>query len=996
MNMKTMGIVLALALGGVQAGESLKNADFPDAKPAPYQRRGERTAIFSRAQLKYGWERSDYYHKWIDRPLLANPEFAASGGGWLNRDAFSAMSRVVRECGLDGFAFFPETANRAALYDACRRPGDEMAILTEFLYTSASISDPKDIKEKLKYAKMALDNSRSHRICGKVVITSYPWSDDGPYWRTLKKALTDAYGDHFLILPYYRFFPEKYKPGGPGGVHTAGDIAMLRERLREWLRHVDGVYYNTPARLKNRRYDAEFDRTFILPIIHGVLAEEEFQQKYLAWGTKVGHENYGRGIVSFDPAGTDMLRGTMETALLARPDIINCVEWDEQNENTSFAPTVYNSFSTQRILRHYSDILAGRPLSPMAGDDAAIPNLILSYRKIVVAGEPLEFEVAGVPDNATAPDTRFSLQLRDLAGEVAHRFPEQTLKGGALDAVRLTAPAEDMLKHQVLLPELIVGGRSFAEGFQPIELRASWNWDFKWVKQPLRDLIPGAASTLSVAETLPDGTLRLEATLAASEELAVVEVLDGGDVVYAHRDGDAWREDGDTVVLNVNFQANSTSMRTDSGVLNGVIRWRGMPSLRHRAAVEANPAVEADLAAQSKRKTEQAMVFTGNEWRFNNLPVNKLARHLYAAINRDEAAQGVLEIDLPGIHQGELAVADILAREAVAFPAPGAFNLVFRRYNAQIDIPPPIQRDRVAFTCYVRPSSANSLLHLQAIARSGRTYRGSPVSLYRPSGQTAPLAVYSRTHGRRVEIPADRRLLTSIEYEFSPERGAVLSSGAGREFLALGGGWAPQVTGRGSGESAYGTPLPNPIMVALIKNNMAAPVWEREDGRWHLRFAPPAFVAMPRALTPTFSAFEMEVELRPDTIDGVQTVVGNYPMGFLLTLNQGVPTASLYHDNHHEAGRPPLVAATGPALAAGAWARVVVRADQETLTVLVDGVAGAAQPSCGYRQYSPPFGLGVNSFAKDPARFKFFRGAVRRLAVRHFSGESGDPPRATP
>ena len=174
-------------------------------------------------------------------------------------------------------------------------------------------------------------------------------------------------------------------------------------------------------------------------------------------------------------------------------------------------------------------------------------------------------------------------------------------------------------------------------------------------------------------------------------------------------------------------------------------------------------------------------------------------------------------------------------------------------------------------------------------------------------------------------------------------------------------------------------------MVALTAGKMAAPVWEQEDGRWHLRFAPPAFVALPRALTPMFSAFELEVELRPDTLEGVQTVVGGDGTSFLLTLNDGVPTAALYHNNSQETGQPTVVTATGPALTAGAWSRVVVRLDQETLVVLVDGVAGAAQPSCGSRRYNPSFGLGVNSRQTDTARVRFFNGSIRHLAVRQFA-----------
>ena len=89
---------------------------------------------------------------------------------------------------------------------------------------------------------------------------------------------------------------------------------------------------------------------------------------------------------------------------------------DEENENTHFRPTVCNGFSAARILRYFADRSVGRALDVLPGDDVTIPNLIVSYRKSLVAGEPIEVEVRNVPDGTfkgVAFDVAFAWCDRD-------------------------------------------------------------------------------------------------------------------------------------------------------------------------------------------------------------------------------------------------------------------------------------------------------------------------------------------------------------------------------------------------------------------------------------------------------------------------------------------------------------------------------------------------------------------------------------------------------
>lgn len=926
--------------------EQLKN------QAAGYRRRSDRTAIFSRVQLKYGLQRNDYLHKWIDRPLLVNPSLPADGN-FINDAAYDIMRRVVEQYRLDGFAFFPETSGRAELYRHARKPGREMKVLTELIYDGS-----RDFEKKIELARIALEHPQSMRLDGKVVFTSYPASDDSEYWRDLKKALAGQFGDRFILMPYYNFFPKNFRKTGADDTFSAADLDFLRRRLREWLRTVDGYYHNTPG-LKNRRYYAPVDREIIIPLVHGVLMEPEFRDKYLAWGVKVGHENYELLGYSMDHAGTGMLRGTMETAILARPDIINCVEWDEQNENTSFRPTLYNSWSTMRIMRYYGGVLNGG-FEDLPGDRMDIPNIILSYRKILAAGQVLELELLNVPDRGAGEGAyQAELVLRDIAGQEVRRFPPQELRRNALDAVTLEAPVEEIVGHQVVIPELTVRSGAekhvFADGFQPVELRASRNWDYKWAKQPLRDLLVPVKADLRIAGVTADNRLRVKGTIEAPEPLNSIEIMDSGDVAYSHQRAGVFREDDDHYAININLQAKRQVGDDPPLVLNGRIGFPGSTLLRHR---EIPP---------------HHVKYAGDGWVFDRVEVNHHALQLYAVISRRDAAGGVIAVDLPGYCRTEIKLAELMEKEVIGFPGPAGFNLVAKRFNSETALPEPWGEKSAEFEVVITPSEPNSVLHLQAVGAGGRTYRGKPVSLYRPSGAKGRLAVYSLKNEQPVTIELDRALMTEFDYRFDPGHGSVLVSPGGPAFYGIGGGYVPQVSGRGSGESLYGNAGP----VGPGQHDRC-PRWTQEpDGSWSLDFRE-SHVSLPMALVPPFGSFEITMEVWPRSISGTQTLLGCDFTGFMLLLKNGVPTAGIYLNNNYETSRPALAAAAGPALRPGAWNRIKVRFDQSELAVEVDGQSGPAVKASGYQRYPRIFGLGA-----DQRRGNYFDGRIRSLRVRH-------------
>ncbi len=966
--MKRMLICLiALAAGGLAANP------MPDAEAAKllqewsqsspqFQRRSGDTKIFARAQLKYGLERNDYLHRWLDRPLMQDSSFRQHGGfsvvagtyqdkNFISPATYQTEAVLLKRFGLAGFAFFPESSGRKDLYNHCGTPGYEITVMPEYFYQFVK-PGAYDLPGRLAVAEAALNTPQSFRINGKVVLTSYPVSEDLEYWAALKKALTEKFGDRFILMPWGTF-DFKLRPSGSGNTYTVSDIRKMREKLRNWLRVVDGFYYNSPA-VYNRRYQAEYDREVVIPIIHSVMNEPEFRMKYLGWGVKVGHMNCHHIGYSMDCFGTDMLRGTMDSALLAKPDFINCVEWDEENENTCFRPTMTTSFSTLRVIRNYAQQLKGEAPSMLPGDRPEIPNLVLSYRRILAAGQLLELEVLNIPDGTVKTPLAVTLVLTDCRGKEVRRFPAKMLRPDRLDSAVSTVSSEELVNHQLLLPrlEVEVNGRKqfYADGFQPIELRANWNWDYLWVKQPLRDLASGTRLSLELGTIRSDGLLEVKGKVKSPEPLRSVELVSGVDVVYSHDVKREFARSNDSeLVIRISFQGHARPT-----LLNGSLIWHDAGKVTSSGS---NP-----------------FRCSGNRWSLKKFSSSQWPIHAFAVIDRAGLDRAELEVNFPGVVQGKIKLAELLKLGSYGFSGPNGFNLVAAPYYSQIAMPEPVNAKEVEFTALVQPNDPRNVFYLQTVDRNYRIYRGAVQSLYRSSGKSAMMPVFAVGDARPVTVAVDRGLLTVAEYDFSPLRGSVLFTPAGRELAGIRGGYTPLVTNIGSGESYYGNPLYSCFVNQSTDQAAPRPVQE-PDGSWSLEFDGRQYASLPMALVPPFAGYTVEMTVWPYDLNGTQTLLSNGGAAFTLQLFKGRPNVTVFCNQNSETGRA-SVRATGPALKPNVWNQLRVRFDQQQLTVETNGVSGAPVPASGYHRYSKYTALGAQESSGD-----FFRGKIGKLKI---------------
>ena len=936
-----------------------------------YQRRTPRMHIFSRAQLKYGLQRNDFLLRWCDRPLMQDSSFATSGNftvdnsgnfsstGFINPRSYQVESFLLRRFHLSGFAFFPETTGRRDIYNHVGREGTADIMLLPELFFQFSTFDDAQLEARCQAAAEALNNPHTFRIDGKVVITSYPACSERELevWARFRDELRRRHGDKFIVMPWL-VLNHGIKPTGANGQWSVADIQRMQERLRTYLRKVDGFYYNTPP-FYNRRYQWEFDRTVAIPIIHSVLNEPEFRNKYLGWGVKVGHMNCHHQPFSADAFGTDMLRGSVEAAVLAKADFVNCVEWDEENENTCFRPLTTTGFSTLRLIRAFEQMAnnQGR-FTMLEGDDPSIPNLVLSYRRVVSAGELLEFEVANIPDGTAPGDWQISLSLVDNDGKVVRTFPAKTLKGDRINAILFTVPSEILLNHRFLNPVLTVNGRVFDAGFYPLEIRTWWHWDYLWAKHVLRDIPQNTSVAMHLSEPDENGLIAATVKVSSPEVLRSIEIITGDNVVaYSHSDnGEFFRETAELAGFRVSIQGSVKS----EYMLDGYVKLINVPGL------QVSP--------------RTAYTGTDDHWVFPKRIQNENMLHRYFTIPRSALENAEIEIHLPGMAEHRrIKLADVMRDGSIAIPGPHSINLVITRNNFQARMPEPLTGKEYEFTVYLRPDLPEAGFFVQTVDAKYRIFRSRKISVWKPSGRRQGFHVFSVALNRRRLVFADADLLRTLTWDFSGTRGSVVPSNIGSRWDGILGGYVPLVTGFGSGERAYGNALRGYLARHILPDT--TPEVVVDDGIPALQFDGSQYLALPMAMIPPFAGFKVEMEVFIGAKnDKAQALLSDSRQGFTLLLNKGaVPTAYVYRNQYAETdGRQAFVYTTGGALKENSWNKIVVYSNQQALWIEVNGIAGDPIPSGGYHRYPRSTSCGASDNGE------FFVGRIRNLKITPF------------
>ena len=515
------------------------------------------------------------------------------------------------------------------------------------MHLAQGVAPCAEIREAIK---AAVASKSALRINGKLLIVSYrAWFCPNAEWEKLFAGLKAEFGDIFIFLHdgAEAVLPQIKKEYTATGAVSATATDDGLKKIRGILDVFDGVYFNamgTSPSNKNKKLDREFYRDIFVPLFTRVLAEEKYTNKYFGLSANVGHHNSGNGLCSIDEDGTRQLRYTMEICMDANPDVIVIPEWDEFNENTCLCPTVCNSYANQRIMKYYMRVLKKEKQTPNPDDDLAVPNAVISYRKSLTFGEPLEIEVLNIPDSDKNEAYTVQLSLKDINGKMVKRFGKKKFATDKMADETFILPTEDLAKNDVLIPCLTVINPKgekliYEDGLSPIQLR-TWNWDSKWVKQPLRDVIrPKSVSFDAVKAVNNDGSVTVSGAFECAEDIAFAEVLEDDDEMYAYDVNDEFKRGPENIQLKFTLASvigRSLDLRGKITVKNsdfyifpkavaGVYSYAGGNSIEYAGAVEHYK--RRMLLAIPKTNAAKAVLdFNFNEFK-TEISVNKIVKN---------------------------------------------------------------------------------------------------------------------------------------------------------------------------------------------------------------------------------------------------------------------------------------------------------------------------------------------------------------------------------
>lgn len=923
----------------------------------------ERTLVFPRTQTKYNLH-MNYLQidpSWLDRPLYFDRR-TEKNEEKLDTNTFESFRKIMASAQayrIDGFAALVGASTQdkcfmEALDIAEHVRPDGFQLLLEV--GGRPLNTPEELQAFLDYFGPCLEKAIASKIClrlnGKVVVTSYGLDKMSP--ESLKafiRALKTKYGDTFVIFADIQNDWHKYiqSINVNQGAVPQSVVEEQQKKLRAYLDVCDGImcsgcnHFTTGEHIVSR----VFYEKFLIPLFCGVLAEPKYKDKYLALSAGVGYHNVDSFSLQSEE-GTRCLRDEMEIALKANPDIIIMPEWDEECENTCLEPTVYNSFSSQRIIKYYMHKLKKEAPTPNPGDDVSIPNMAISYRRILKLGEPLEVELLNIPDSEQNAIYTATLSLKDTQGKVVRKFPEAKFTVNKMADITHRVASEELAAYPVLIPSLEITDpegkrRVFEDGLQYICLRPTENWNYKWVKMPLRDLCRPKEVSFGPSEAVihPEMGVRVKGVVQCDEKIMNVNVLEDDREIYSVDPDRVYETKPDEMVLFVNWR----SMREIKPFTGKMYVADG--GIRYFRNLQSGSGTRED-----RFKTERDAVTV--EWKVNSIP-----RGGFLIVSGKE--KGTFNIETSKF-KASVPLKQINERGIYLKTFEQGLTLSVEKFNGLPEIPGPILKNQAAFEATVFPKRATSALYMQVITESGKIYCSRPVIL-NPASKEVPLRIYSKTKREPVTVLVDATRIPDIQYDFSPSDGALLRASAGQRFWGLVGG---------VGLNAANYPS------AAMKT---APELVVKDGSTCLQFDGIGnYVFFPKETFP-LGAFNLTFEIKPTSTE-TQTLLQcrtSVPGALHLILENGQLRG--YYVNHALKTFPlcPKIA-----VPLEKWSTVEIAYDLENIIFKVNGIKAAPIPcnGTGYG-FAPCIFGGWGDGVTQNAKYKYFKGYLKSLRIRH-------------
>jgi hypothetical protein len=938
-----------------------RNEYTPDLEPGRRPRVAAQPFLYPEVQYKYGLFQN-LLGMYIDRPLFFDRSLRYPAGtfAYTSPESYFRDIGIIKSYGFDGSgslalgilnlykqvnSFLDANPDRAKGH--LEYPQFAFGEMGKFSASNRQLNEAREI------LKIALKSPYAPKVNGRIPITTYNSGFIKPeIMKEFLDTLRKEFGDTFIVTGGLLIDWQDSEEFMKSGKWSDATQQKYRDRIKGLLDLFGGI--QVPLLQENYALDymsipdfGIYDR-YLQSMLEEILALPEYRTKLAGAIINHGYINHMSGV-SHGEFGTARLRLQLDRLVRFNPDFIVFFEWNEFNENTCFQPTLCNSMALQRLIRFYSNTLKGKVPEPNAGDDPAIPPLVFSSRETLKVGEPLEFELLNIPDSTAKADYTAQLSVFDQSGKAVVSFPVETFNRAQLRAITYTVPTEALSRHTVLLPELTVsspeGKKLVFNQLQYIRLLPSFCYNYKAVRQPLRDLLlPRSVDFKAVAKG--SGNYQLSGKIDAGELLSSLEVTDFGREFYAVDPDNEFDREKNIVVLGT-ISTIKSSMSQLKLQVTDADGWK------------FRPWEQANVSFGSWRQDSDTMTSNTLLW----------------------CARTQMLLTIPGEAQ-KAEVRFSVGNETKSFPLTGLRKLgkiaqVYDKCRAdwQIlhslpDIPPVIGRNTAEFSVTLPSERVYPIFQLRAVTKSGKIYRSAPIIPNPIPGILTKFNVISETSGKVVTTEVPKALIPVLKYKLDPERGAMVVNTFDPYFDAqLGGGFV------------YDEPFQSSI--ALPEENHV-PEFVTDDGRPALKFSnSSSYINFPLESFPRGS-FTLKFEVKPESgsdsyvlfrhfssIVGSVTVYVKYDKLYLAFGDKELKTRQF---------------ASGFTLKPGIWSKVTIVCDQKQLNFEVNGEKRSYEleaplralyfkPSVFGGHTKPEFGL--------PPGFKFYRGLLRDLEIRH-------------
>ena len=911
-----------------------------------------------------------YTGRWTDGPLMIDRSFTYQEGEY-GCVSWPDLWRTLEEMRLTGMD--------ACTFNVSKRRMDE-AVADCSLHGRTPVGMVPDYppvercdalpgrKEDEPYFGPAFFNTNGVFIAGKPLSTAYWIFSATP--ESLKEKLgyiRGKYGDFWFV-------PQGGQVGCPvyewvellnqGRDVDAATRAKLKESLRDQLRRTDGMIWSqyngwTDVYDGTRSLNVEAIRKGPMKLLREVFEEPEFNgRKFLGIMVGMGHANaYSFGNRN-SSNGTRTLRDMLSLAFEMSPDIILFFEWNEWNENTGIAPSIWNSFAPRRIIRAMRAAYEHRPNEPLAGDDPSVPNLIVAFPKTLSIGEVAQYELLTVPDAAAKGTVTVELRLFDENDRLLKEFPAVTLDATKLEEKRLKCDSGDFGDALAVVPRLKVtsasGERDFDAGLPFTEMRATGNWDHKWVLQPLRDLIPDVDLRIKHYGVIePDGKMSVAMKLDAPVEIDRLELLDGGDIVYSRtgKPQEEWREDKSHYVFSAMNVAN--------------IFTRKHPHMEVTGVSEAEWLIGTNRTSGLTCRMVGQSVYTPNT---------------YLKLRKDEARRARLKLTWPQVGEFEIGLDKVLDNGFYGVGGTNGLSFVVNRFLRQAAFFAPVGTNRVTCATEIIPDLPVSVLSAHAITADGKIFRSKPIVVGNRSGRKSKLRFWSEFRQRVCETEIASERIPVLDYEISGQyTGTEVRSGFGRAFNGSLGGFTAASTLRNRGDNTRNHVCLEETRRRGFPSN--APVQELTDGVPTLTFdGSGTYFVMPGGTIPRYSGYRLSFEFRTDDADRQQEIfacgLGNPAqwgiIGYLRICKDGKLRGIALSEHY----RDDAFFASQNAIDPKEWNRVELISRVDSIELILNGV------SSGRFKTLPPGRFDASCWFGG-RKGELFKGQIRDIHISH-------------